>query len=126
MKEVDTQIKAGDKNETWIAGQKAITSVNLYTFWARDARRTASIRGQHPVETVISDLHQRGGTERHKRTETESEREQRKKLNKVNKAFEGCSTSHLFLQNCTLTHTLQQTQTFQHAMRHDSGQRKIV
>lgn len=91
------------------AQQRAITSVNLQSFWGRDIQRT-SIRGKHPVETVISTLHQRGGTERDKRTETESEREQRKKLNKVNKAFEGCSTSHLFLQTAH-THTDTHTQT---------------
>lgn len=101
---------------------------------AEDTQRTTSIKGKHPVETVISTLLQRGGTGRDKRTETESEREHRKKDNKVNKAFEGCSTSHLLLQNrkqhtCTPTHTLQHTQTLQHfqrAMRRDSSQRKIV
>lgn len=29
MKEVDTQIKAGDKNEMWFVEQEPITSVNL-------------------------------------------------------------------------------------------------
>lgn len=76
---------------------------NLWSLWGWDTQRTTSIRGKHPVETAISTLHQRGGTGRYKRTEIKSEREQRKKLNKVNKAFEGCSTSHLLLQDGTHT-----------------------
>lgn len=65
---------------------------------------------------------------RDKKTEMESEREQRKKLNNVTKAFEGCSTSHLFRYSGTLAHIQQHTQSapFQYAMKHDSGQRKTV
>lgn len=48
---------------------------------------------------------------------------QRKKLNKVNEAVEGCSTSVHFSKNAHIGQHAQ-TATFQYGMRHDSGQRK--
>lgn len=83
---------------------------------AEDTQRTTSIKGKHPVETVISTLLQRGGTGRDKRTETESEREHRKKITRSTKHLRDARPLICSCKTANNTHARQHTRCNTHRL----------
>lgn len=102
--ELDTKTSRGFA-ERW-----AISGANVWCFWGSDPERTTSIRGKHPVETVISPLHHRGGIGRDRRTEMELKRKRerestRESLTRSTKQLKATRLLCILAKTCTLFKT---------------------